>query len=176
MGNIAAEHRLAFCYENGIGTKKDRYAAFYWYKSAQDGGAEGATFDLARCYAYGMGVGFDYKKAINLFLKSGEDKELIKAEVERLLGAKRRRMINALFSRAMRLLYQKKITPAYEILEGLCHLGHAQGIYTLGCLLEFGFGAKADRDRAYQLYERAYKLAFRDPRQSYKLIVLKMVR
>ena len=176
MGNLAAEHRLAYCYENGIGTKKDRYAAFYWYKSAQDGGAEGATFDLARCYAYGIGVGFDYKKAINLFLKSGEDKELIKKEVSRLLDAKRRRMINALFSRAMRLLYQKKITPAYEILEGLYRLGHAQGTYTLGCLLEFGFGTRTDRDRAYQLYERAYKLLFRDPRQSYKLTVLKMVR
>ena len=176
MGYLPAEHKLAFCYENAIGTKKDRYAAFYWYKSAADGKAEGALFDLARCYAYGIGVAFDYKRAINLFLSSGEDKELVKKEVARLLNAKRRRMIDALFSRAMRLLYQKKIKPAYEILEGLEQLGHPQGTYTLGCLLEFGFGALTDRDRAYQLYERAYKLLFRDPRQSYKLIVLKMVR
>lgn len=176
MGYLPSEHKLGFCYENGVGTDIDRYAAFYWYDSAVRGGEEAAIFDLARCYAYGIGVAFDYKKAVKLFMTSGADKELVRGEISRLLDAKRRRMIGALFSRAMRLLYQKKIEPAFEILEGLERLGHPQGVYTLGCLLEFGFGAKTDRDRAYSLYEKAYKLKFRDPRQSYKLIVLKMVR
>ena len=176
MGHRPAEHRLAACYERGIGTKTDRYAAYYWYTSAAENGDPDAIFDLGRCYAYGIGVAFDYKRAIKLFMKSGADRELVRREVSRLLDRKRRRMIKALFSRAMRLLYARKFEPALEILEGLGQLGHGQGIYTLGCLLEFGFGARTDRTRAYSLYERAYKLGFRDPRQTYKLTVLKMVR
>ena len=176
MGYRPAEHRLAVCYELGIGTKRDRYAAYYWYNSAAQSQDPEAIFDLGRCFAYGIGVAFDYKKAINLFMKADSKNELVRQEIKTLLDRKKRKMINALFSRAMRLLYQKKITPALEILESLEKLGHPRGTYTLGCLLEFGFGVRTDRNRAYMLYERAYKLMFRDPRQSYKLIVLKMVR
>lgn len=176
MGYRPAEHRLAVCYELGIGTKRDRYAAYYWYNSAAESGEPEAVFDLGRCFAYGIGVAFDYKKAINLFMKAGSENELVRQEIRLLLERKRKKLINALFSRAMRLLYQKKIDIALDILEGLERLGHPRGTYTLGCLLEFGFGVKTDRNRAYMLYERAYKLMFRDPRQSYKLIVLKMVR
>ncbi len=176
MGYHPAEHRLAICYELGVGTAPDRYAAYYWYKSAAANGEPDAVFDLGRCYAYGIGVAFDYKKAIKLFMRSGAEEELVKHEVSRLLERKRRRMVRGLFSRAMRLLYLRKFEPALEILATCERLGHAQGIYTLGCLLEFGFGTRIDRDRAYGLYEKAYKLRFRDPRQTYKLTVLKMVR
>ncbi len=176
MGYPLAAKRLAFCYENGIGTKKDRYAAFYWYKSAVKNGDGSARFDLGRCYAEGIGVAFDYKKAIELFIKSEAEQRTVKEQVIKLLDRKKKRLTRGMFSRAMRLLYQKKITPAVEILEFCEKTGHAQGIYTLGCLLEFGLGVPMDRDRAYVLYERAYKMQFRDPRQIYKLIVLKMVR
>lgn len=176
MGFLPAERRLAMCYEVGLGTECDRGAAFYWYNSATEKGDRSAVFDLGRCYAYGIGVAFDYKKAIKLFMRSDADAFMVKAEVLRLLDRKKRRLTRGMFSRAMRLLYQKKFAPALEILELCESIGHAQGIYTLGCLLEFGLGVPMDRDRAYTLYERSYKLKFRDPRQIYKLIVLKMVR
>lgn len=176
MGYRPAEYRLAVCYELAIGTPKDRYAAFYWYKRSSESGDSRAIFDLGRCYAYGIGVSFDYKQAIKLFMKSGADEHLVKREITRLLEAKKKRLVSSTFSRAMRLLYQKKFDPAIELLELCVRLGHAQGTYTLGCLLEFGFGARMDRDRAYALYERAYRLLFRDPRQIYKLKILKMVR
>lgn len=176
MGFLPAERRLARCYENGIGTERDRYAAFYWYKSASDKGDAEACFDLGRCYAEGIGVAFDYKKAIKMFMRSDAEPELIKARTVALLERKKKRLMRSMFSRAARLLHQRKTAPAIEILELCERMGHAQGIYTLGCLLEFGLGIKMDRDRAYALYERAYRLEFRDPRQVYKLIVLKMVR
>ncbi len=176
MGFIPAEHRLASCYENGVGTEPDRAMAYYWYNSAVKHGDTEALFDLARCYAYGIGVAFDYKRAIKLFLRSGGDGVQVKREIARLLERKKRRIERGVFSRAMRLLYQKKFEPAVELLLLCEELGHGQGIYTLGCLLEFGLGVGMNRERAYALYERAYKLLFRDPRQIYKLIVLKMVR
>ncbi len=176
MGYLPAKRRLAICYERGIGTPKDRYAAFYWYDDAVGSGDAAAIFDLGRCYAEGIGVAFDYKKAIELFIKSEEEPDFVKANIVKLLERKKKKLTRGVFSRAMRLLYQRKIAPAVEILELCERIGHAQGIYTLGCLLEFGLGVKMDRDRAYALYERAYKMQFRDPRQIYKLIVLKMVR
>lgn len=176
MGFLPAERRLAYCYENGLGTERDRYAAFYWYNSATQKGDTEACFDLGRCYAEGIGVAFDYRMAIKMFMRSSADPELVKERVIALLERKKKRLTRAMFSRAARLLHQRKTAPAIEILELCERIGHAQGIYTLGCLLEFGLGIKMDRDRAYALYERAYRLKFRDPRQVYKLIVLKTVR
>ncbi len=176
MGYLFAKRKFARCYELGLGTEPDRYAAFYWYREAVESGDTAAVFDLGRCYAEGIGVERDYKKAIDMFIKSDEEPERIKSAVVALLDRKKKKLTRGMFSRAMRLLYQRKIAPAAEILELCERIGHAQGIYTLGCLLEFGLGVKMDRDRAYALYERAYKLEFRDPRQIYKLIVLKMVR
>ncbi len=176
MGYVFAKRRFALCYELGIGTSPDRYAAFYWYGEAVSSGDTSAIFDLGRCYAEGIGTRFDYKKAIELFIKSDEEPDVVKKRIVELLDRKKAKLTRGVFSRAMRLLYQRKIAPAAEILELCEKIGHAQGIYTLGCLLEFGLGVKMDRDRAYALYERAYKLEFRDPRQIYKLVVLKMVR
>lgn len=176
MGYLPAERRLAYCYEHGVGTPKDRCAAFYWYESAAEKGDKSALFDLGRCYAEGIGVAFDYKKAIDLFISSNAAPDAVKARVVHLLDRKKRKLTRGMFSRAMRLLHQRKIDPALDILELCEKIGHARGIYTLGCLLEFGLGVNTDRDRAYNLYERAYGLGFRDPRQSYKLVVLKMVR
>ncbi len=176
MGYIPAKRKLAACYEYGVGTKTDRYAAYYWYENAAKDGDEEALFDLGRCFAEGIGVAFNYKKAINMLMRSSADPKIVKESIIKLLERKKKKLTRGMFSRAMRLLYQRKISPAVEILELCEKIEHAQGIYTLGCLLEFGLGVKMDRDRAYSLYERAYKLEFRDPRQIYKLIVLKMVR
>jgi TPR repeat protein len=43
-------------------------------------------------------------------------------------------------------------------------------------MYEFGIGAACDKEKAFEIYEEAYALKFRDPRALYKLAVLKMLR
>ena len=50
------------------------------------------------------------------------------------------------------------------------------GIYTLGCLNEFGLGIPTNREVAFRLYETSFDLKFRDPRAVYKLRILRMAR
>lgn len=177
MGYPPAYSRLAGCYLRGEGTERDRHRAFYWYSTAHKEGAPGAEYDLALCYSRGIGVPFDFKSATELLKAAkGTGDARAEAELERLMENKRRHMSDKLFSTAMRLIYQKKPAPAKEMLELLSKLGHAKGIYTLGCMHEFGIGTPTDRKYAFSLYERAYAMNFRDPRQIYKLRVLKMVR
>ena len=177
MGYPPAYRRLAECYLNGEGVKRDRRAAYHWYKTAHEEGASFATYDLALCYSRGIGTPFDFKAACELLKKAlAEGDERASRELERLLENKKRHMEDKLFSTAMRLLYNKNTAPAKEILEALREAGHAKGIYTLGCMYEFGVGTVTDRTLAFALYEIAYAKKFRDPRQIYKLRVLKMIR
>ena len=177
MGYPPAYRRLAGCYLNGEGVKRDRRTAYHWYKTAHEEGASFATYDLALCHSRGIGTPFDFKRALKLLKRAvGEGDERASRELERLLENKKRHMEDKLFSTAMRLLYNKNTAPAKEILEALREAGHAKGIYTLGCMYEFGVGTLTDRTLAFALYEIAYAKKFRDPRQIYKLRVLKMIR
>lgn len=177
MGYIHAYKALAECYLFGKGTGRDRRRAHHWYSVAYEEGAPGAAFELALCYSQGIGVPFDFKRAIELLKEASAAGDMrAESEIKRLLENKRRHMADKLFSAAMRLIYQKKTEPARRMLEYLQKLGYAKGIYTLGCMHEFGLGAQTNREYAFSLYEIAYSLKFRDPRQSYKLRVLKMLR
>ena len=99
-----------------------------------------------------------------------------KRELSRILEAKKKKLISSLYSKAMRLIKQKKFETAGEFLELCVKLSHEKGIYTLGCLNEFGLLQNADRRRAYSLYELARSLGFDDPRSSYKEKFLKLIR
>lgn len=177
MGYPPAIRMLARLYELGRGTDKDTRRAFLWYKTATESGDKHAYYDLGRCYAYGIGVAFDYDMAQECFreaLASGYS--TAQREIDRLADNRRRRMAEKNFSTAMRLLYKKKFRAAKYYLDVCKTLGNPKAIYTLGCLYEFGVGIEVNKDYAFSLYEEAYKLKFRDPRAVYKLRVLKMVR
>ena len=177
MGYLPAYRRLAECYLFGEGIKRSRRAAYYWYKTLDEEGIPGAAYDLALCYSRGIGMSFDFNAACELLKKAlTEGDERASTELERLLENKKRHMEDKLFSTAMRLLYNKNTAPAKEMLEALRAAGHAKGTYTLGCMYEFGIGTPTDRTLAFSLYEIAYAKKFRDPRQVYKLRVLKMIR
>lgn len=177
MGYIPAERGLALCYEVGFGTKIDRPRAFHWYKSAVEGGHIEAAGDLGRCYALGIGTQFDMRAAIH-FLTLAERRGDSEARElrELLLSRKLKKMTRALYSSGMELLYQKKFSEAARIIGAAAELGDSKSIYTYGCFLEFGIGVGEDRERAFSLYEDAYKKKFRDPRQNYKLQILRMIR
>ncbi len=177
MGYSPAFVRLGKCYRFGIGTKRDGKRAFMWYEHAHKAGDEGALFELGLCYARGIGTAFDYKRATG-YLRSaarGGDKRA-EDELIRLMENKKRYMAASVFSRGMRLLYQKRFELAKAMLDAGAEAGNPKATYTLGCMYEFGLGTATNRELAFALYEKAYAMKFRDPRQTYKLKVLKMIR
>lgn len=177
MGYIPAERGVAKCYELGVGTEIDRSRAFHWYKSAVDKGHREATPDLARCYAEGIGTHFDMKEALRyLTLAERLGSKEAREQKELLLKRKLGKMTQALYATGMELLHQKKFTDAAKVMNAAAELSHAKAIYTFGCFLEFGIGVSCDRERAFELYEKAYTGKFRDPRQNYKLQILRMIR
>jgi len=174
MGYAPATLGLALCYRDGIGTRVNRRAAFRLFEKARELREDRAIFHLGLCYAKGIGTAFNFKKARELLLISARlGSEEATAELKCLLERKKKRMTQGVYSRAMRLLHEKKFAEAREELEACVALSHGKGIYTLGCLCEFGLGIPTDRERAFALYEQAFSLKFRDPRAVYKQCVLR---
>ena len=177
MGYLPAHRELARCFENGVGTKKDRRMAFTWYKIAAEAGDNDTYFDLGRCYAYGLGTPFNFEAAIEtLTLAKRYGHRSADAEITRLYENKKRYMLRSLFSKAVRLIYLKKFAEAIELLDVCCQIGYAEADYVLGCMHEFGLGTPTSRSRAFECYNCAFDKGFRDPRQLYKLKILKMAR
>ena len=177
MGYVPAYKEMARAFLSGRGIKKDRQQAYLWFEKAVDSKDESALYELGLCFSRGIGTHFDYKKAVEILAKATRlgSKEA-RAELLRIMTNKRRHMVDKVYSKAMSLIYQKKLEAAIELLMTAEKFGHAMGIYTLGCLCEFGLGTPTDRERAFVLYEKSFSLKFRDPRAIYKLKVLKMAR
>ena len=177
MGYLPSHRELARFYENGIGTKKNRQAAFFWYGFAVKKGDTDAIYDLGRCFARGIGTAFNFEVAMDLLTKAMRYGSTdARAELDRLMKNKTNALSRQLFSKAMRLIYQQKYKDARAILEVCNQCGNAQGSYTLGCMYEFGLGGFTDREAARALYETAYVGKFRDPKNEYKLKILRMTR
>ena len=177
MGFLPAYRELAACLEQGRGTRTDRRAAYCWYEAAVEDGDLDALYDLGRCHAYGIGTSFDFDKATDILLKSKRHgSRAAESELRRLFENKKRAMSRSLFSTGMRLIYKKRFAEAKDILEACASLDNPKAIYTLGCIYEFGLGGRTDREKAFALYDKAFSLRFRDPRQKFKLRILRMIR
>ena len=177
MGYLPAHKELARMFERGSGTKKDRKMAFTWYTLAVKGGDTDAFFDLGRCYAYGIGTAFDFELALDSFSKAKRYGNLgADGEILRLLNNKKKSMVRSLFSKGVKLIYNKKFEDAFELLHASAEIGYPEGCYVVGCMYEFGLGVPTSRTNAFEFYNRAFDLGFRDPRQLYKLRILKMAR
>ncbi|MBR2971637.1 MAG: sel1 repeat family protein [Clostridia bacterium] len=177
MGYVPAYKEMARAFLEGRGIKKNRQQAYLWFEKSAESGDEDALYEYGLCYSRGIGTAFDFDKAVEVLSKaarlgSGE----ARSEIERIMNNKRRHMLRSAYSDAMSLIYQKKFKEAESMLRICLRLGHAKGIYTLGCLNEFGLGIPTNRDVAFRLYETAFELKFRDPRSVYKLKILRMVR
>lgn len=177
MGYAPSFSLLAEYFLFGIGTKVDRGRAFYWYSEAVKRGDEDALFYLGACHSRGVGTPLDYTKAKEILTRSARcGNEDAARELDRMNRSKMKKLSKQLYSTATRLLYQKKFEPAKRLLDVCAELNNPRAIYTLGCLYEFGMGVGTDRDLAFELYEKSYALKFRDPRQVYKLRILRMVK
>lgn len=177
MGHPDATFKLAYCFENGIGTKKNRHGAYSFYKKSAELGNDKAYFPLGMCYAKGFGTKLDFEKAKQTLIKAERcgDERAQKAIIA-LMERKMKKISKQLYSSAMRLIYQRKFMSAKTHLEIAADLLYPKAIYTLGCLYEFGIVVGCDKEKGFALYEKAYSLFFRDPRARYKLKVLKMLK
>ena len=176
-GYLPAHARIGWYYERGIGTKADRKAAYTHYKAAYDAGDKRAIESLGRCYARGIGVAFNFQAASELLSVAREmgsqsaDKELF-----RIYENKKRHMVRSLYSRAMRLYYNKEYEIARELMELCMKLGSAAATYSIGCLYEFGITTNPDRKIALKYYKKAYEMGYSDPRQYHKQSMLRISR
>lgn len=171
----SAHAKIAPYYENGIGTKVDRRAAFLHYKAATDSGDDRAYEGLGRCYARGIGTKFDFDKAAK-YLSLANKNGSVKADKElyRIYENKKRHMLRALYSTAMRLYYSKKAEEARALLETCADFGLPEAIYSLGCLHEFGITTPESRQTALKYYAKAASLGYKDRRGAQKQWLLKI--
>lgn len=177
MGYVPSHRELGRYFENGIGTKTDRHAAYFWYSFAVKKSDMDALYDLGRCYAHGIGTAFDFDLAMDTLMKAvRHGNSRASTELERLKRNKTKALSRQLFSKAMRLIYMQKYKDAIALLELCYRAGNPQAAYTLGCMYEFGLGGYTDRETAKSLYEYSFRERFRDPRQEYKLKILRMTR
>lgn len=177
MGYVPSYKEMARAFLEGRGIKKDRTQAFLWFEKAVEAKDEEALYEYGLCFARGIGVAFDFSRAVEILSKAARlGNQEARGEIERLMNNRRRHMLNSVYSKAMRLIHLKKFPEAEQLLKVCLKLGHGKGIYTLGCLNEFGLGIPTNREVAFRLYETAFELKFRDPRSVYKLRILRMAR
>ena len=177
MGYVPSYKQIARAYLEGRGIKKNRVQAYLWFEKAIENNDDEALYEYGLCFSRGIGTAFDFKKAIEILSKAARlGSTEARDEIERLMKNKRRHMLKKVYSNAMTLIYKREFKEAEKLLRVCLRLGHAKGIYTLGCLNEFGLGIPTNRDVAFRLYETSFDLRFRDPRAVYKLKILRMAR
>ena len=177
MGYIPAHKKLARFYMLGIEVKQNRKTAYQHYKAAVEGGDRSALTELGICYARGLGTRFDFSMAARtLSLAVTDGSKEAELELYRIYENKRRHLLRALYSQAMRLMYLQKTDEAIRLLKLAAREGDAASTYTLGCLFEFGVGVNQSRSEALVLYERARKSGYTDKMQRTKRQILKMTQ
>src|SRR5207244_2171857 len=70
--DASAQFRLARCYAEGLGVKKNKAQALRWYARAVGHGHPEALVYLGLCYAKGEGVAADLTKALGFFRQAAE--------------------------------------------------------------------------------------------------------
>ena len=177
MGYVPAYKEMARAFLRGRGIKKSRQQAFLWFEKAAGAKDDEALYEYGLCFSRGIGTSFDFNKAVEVLYKAARlGKSEARDELERIMNNKRRHLIQKAYSGAMSLIHKREFAKAAVLLDTCRKFGHAKGIYTLGCLYEFGLGIPTQRELAFKLYEEAFDLKFRDPRAVYKLRILKMAR
>ncbi len=176
LGYLPAKVRLAECYLRGIGTDRDRHAAFTGYRDAYEAGEGEALLPFALCYARGIGTARDFRRAEALFLTAERGGDLRgRAVLLSLYDAKRKKLLRRLYSDMMHLVHLGRYEDAVRVGESATELGVAKCAYTLGCLYEFGVGVPCDAERANACYGQARELGYTDPRAVYKSKILKVI-
>src|SRR5436305_12876345 len=66
-------NNLGYCYQYGIGKRKDKFKAFEFYLKSAEEGYSAAKNNLGYCYQNGIGATKDEKKAFEWYLKAANE-------------------------------------------------------------------------------------------------------
>ena len=142
-GIAAAQSKLGFCYEEGIGVPKDTEIAVRWYQKAVSQGHPQAQVNLGHCYATGKGVPMDFDRAFVLYERASKNN-----------------LPTALYNMGVCFLNGQGVTSdirqaeSYFLRAG--KLGEVNSQYQLGVLYESGSGElKPDLENAFYWYSKS---------------------
>ena len=83
LGHVKSQRRLARCFLNGSGTKKDKSEAAWWFFISGLLGDGDSRFMLGRMFELGQGVGVDVEESIYWYELAAEDGDV---DAQFLLG------------------------------------------------------------------------------------------
>ena len=164
MGHRASACNLGYCYQNGIGCKKNLRTAVHYYRLAAEEGSATAKFNLGMCYKNGGGVNVDFRMAEKLLTEARDagfydDATRLLNEIAERRQKKRAR---AIYSAATEVYRRGEVANAIKLRAIAAKMGSARAEYVLGCHFEYGDGLPKDIDRAKQYYKLAREHGFRD--------------
>ncbi|KAK3240197.1 hypothetical protein CYMTET_49950 [Cymbomonas tetramitiformis] len=137
-GFAKAQNNLGSLYYTGNGVPLDNYAAVEWYRAASRQGNASAMNNLGICYEDGLGVDRQIEEAMRLYKEAAENGNL---HAHNNLG-----YIH---------LQRRQYTEAMKLFELAAQQGSEDGMYNLAGLLERGYGAVQNKQRALELYAKA---------------------
>lgn len=164
MGHRSSACNLGFCYQNGVGCKKDLRRAVYYYTIAAEDGSASAKFNLGMCYKNGGGVNVDFKKAEKLLREARdcgfyEDATRLLEEIE---ARRRRKRARKIYSASSAVYRRGELEKAIRMRLQAAMMGSARAEYVLGCHFEYGDGLPVDVEKAKYYYKKAREHGFRD--------------
>ncbi|WP_409305725.1 SEC-C metal-binding domain-containing protein [Peribacillus sp. SCS-155] len=142
-GFTAAEHTIGICYKNDkSGFAVDYEKSIYWLSRAADKGDTSSQSLLGIMYREGQGVEKDYKKAFELFEKSGDADALA----------------NIAYMYQMGQGVEENQEKAIEFYEKAAEQKNIYALYNLGSIYFHGKGADANLDKAQKYFQIAADL------------------
>ena len=162
-GEVAAQFKVACCYEHGYGVAKDTQLAKYWYSKAADQGDEvakealdklcpGLANDTSQLFALGVNyycgdifTAKDYKKAVYWFTKAAK------------LGDMNSQLNLALCYKNAQGVERDR-AKAVEWLTKAADQGLDDAIFELALAYEMGEGVARNSKKAFALYKKAAEL------------------
>ena len=165
MGHRGSACNLGYCYQMGIGCKKDMRRAVYYYKAAAEDGSAAAKYNLGICYRQGGGVNVDFKRAKELLIESKEGGFESQAEsvLRQMKQKKYEKLAQRLYSASCAVYRRGDIEEAIRLRVAAAKLNHAKAEFLLGCHFEFEDGLPKDMGKAREWYARAKSHGFIDP-------------
>ena len=143
-GDAKAQCKLAWCYLNGHGVKKDLNEAVRWYRKAAEQGDTEAQAEIGDAYRSGIGVSKNLAEAVRWYRK---------AALQGHVGAQQAMGVCFLFGEGV----AKDEESAVRWLKKAAVQGHAYAQYLLGECFENGWGIAIDVDEAINWYRKAAK-------------------
>ncbi len=164
MGHRSSACNLGYCYQNGIGCKKDMKRAVHYYKMAAEEGSATARFNLGMCYKNGGGVNVDFRMAEKLLTQARDSGFYDDAArlLEEIAARRQRKRARAIYSAATEVYRRGELEKAIRLRIKAAQMGSARAEYVLGCHFEYGDGLPQDIEKAKYYYKKAREHGFRD--------------